>query len=181
MRVLLDTNVIIHREASKVVNPGIGKLFNWLDKLAYVKCIHPLTLEEIEKHKDPKVVQTMKIKIANYQTLKTKAPMKPEITALSSKIDRTVNDINDTLLINELANERVNLIITEDKNIHKKASLLGIADSVFTIESFLEKVTSENPDLVNYKTLAVKKAYFGDVNLADDFFNSFRRDYTGFD
>lgn len=181
MRVLLDTNIIIHREASRVVNPGIGRLFNWLDRLGYIKCIHPLTEEEIEKHRDPKVVQTMKIKIANYYMLKTTAPLKPEVIAIGNQIDKNVNDINDTLLVNELANERVNIIITEDRNIHKKAVLLNLAERVFTIEAFLEKATSENPELINYKTLAVKKVHFGDMNVADIFFDSFRKDYLGFD
>src|SRR6185369_15365819 len=36
-------------------------------------------------------------------------------------------------------------------------------------------------ELVDYKILAVKKAYFGEVNLADSFFDSFREDYAEFD
>jgi hypothetical protein len=37
MRVLLDTNILIHREAATVVRADIGKLFFWLDKLKYEK------------------------------------------------------------------------------------------------------------------------------------------------
>lgn len=181
MRVLLDTNIIIHREASRVVNPGIGKLFNWLDKLGFIKCIHPLTIEEIQKHKDPKVVATMIIKIGNYQELKTQAPLKPEVVSISERMDKSVNDKIDSRILNELASERIDIIISEDKNIHTKAALLGLESYVFTIENFLEKVTGENPDLVSYKTLAVKKEYFGNIALTDTFFNSFRRDYFGFD
>jgi len=55
MRVLLDTNVLIHREAATVVRRDIGTLFFWLDKLKYEKCVHPLSLQEIEKHQDPRV------------------------------------------------------------------------------------------------------------------------------
>ena len=55
MRVLLDTNVLIHREASTVVRGDIGNVFNWLDKLKHEKCAHPVSLAEIEKHKDEKV------------------------------------------------------------------------------------------------------------------------------
>jgi len=57
---------------------------------------------------------------------------------------------------------------------------LTIADKVFKIQSFLEKCTSENPDLVDYKILAVKKADFAEVDINDSFFDSFRQDYTGF-
>ena len=55
MRVLLDTNVLIHREASTVVRGDIGNVFNWLDRLKHEKCAHPISLSEIEKHKDEKV------------------------------------------------------------------------------------------------------------------------------
>ena len=54
MRILLDTNIIIHREAATVVNEDIGVLFNWIDKLHYTKCVHSVTVEEIEKHGTPK-------------------------------------------------------------------------------------------------------------------------------
>jgi len=181
MRVLLDTNIIIHREANTVINKEIGSLFAWLDKLHYEKCIHPLTLREIEKHKDPKVITTFKIKLDNYVLLKTEAPLTPLVTSLSQKMDSSANDVNDTKLLNELINNRVDFLITEDKKIHDKALLLNIERQVFTIESFLEKVTSENPDLTDYKTLSVKKEYFGKVNLSDSFFDTFRSDYRGFD
>ncbi len=50
MKILLDTNIIIHREASKVINQDIGILFNWIDKLRYLKYIHPVTIEELNRN-----------------------------------------------------------------------------------------------------------------------------------
>lgn len=181
MRILLDTNIIIHREASTVKNPDIGILFNWLDRLHYTKCVHPTSLDEIKKHKDPKVIQTMEIKIANYNTLRTEAPLGPGIQAVSSKIDLNENDKNDTKILNELYSNRVDYLITEDRKIHFKASMLGIGDKVFSIDAFLEKVNAENPTLTDYKVLSVKKEFFGGINLSDPFFDSFREDYSGFD
>jgi len=66
MRVLLDTNIIIHREAQKVKHPDIGILFNWLDKLKYSKCVHPITVKELKKHLDPEIVKSISIKVSNY-------------------------------------------------------------------------------------------------------------------
>lgn len=65
-RILLDTNIIIHREASRVINRDIGKLFNWFDNLGDEKWVHHLTIEEINGHSDPNVVTTMQTKIQNY-------------------------------------------------------------------------------------------------------------------
>lgn len=49
MRILLDTNVVIHRENKRVSNYSIGHLFRWIDKLKYDKVIHPYTISEIQK------------------------------------------------------------------------------------------------------------------------------------
>ncbi|MEY3499386.1 MAG: hypothetical protein RL308_1055 [Bacteroidota bacterium] len=177
MRILLDTNIIIHREASKVINPDIGYLFQWLDKLNFEKCIHPLTVEELNRNKDSATVNTMNIKIGSYNLLKTQAPFQGKIAEISTQIDINGNDINDSKILNEVYSGRVDILISEDKKIHTKAQLLNISEKVFKIDAFLEKVTAENPNLVDYKILAVKKMYFGEVDLTNTFFDSFREDY----
>lgn len=181
MKVLLDTNIIIHREASKVINQDIGILFNWIDKLKYEKFIHPATVEELNRNIDPQTVATMAIKIGSYNLIRNLAPASPALEQVSKQIDTVPNDENDTKILNEVFCDRVDILISEDKKIHTKASLLGISDRVFKIDQFLEKVTAENPNLVDYKVLAVKKVDFAQVNLQDTFFDSFREDYEGFD
>jgi hypothetical protein len=37
MKVLLDTNIVIHRETRIPVHKGIGHLFRWIDNLNYKK------------------------------------------------------------------------------------------------------------------------------------------------
>jgi len=181
MKALLDTNIIIHREANRAVNRDIGTLFKWLDKGKYTKCIHPVSVEEIEKNLNKDTVNTFKVKLDSYEKIKVAAPINADVRTISDSIDITLNDKNDTILLNEIYNNRVDLLITEDKNIHKKAELLGISDRVFTIDSFLEKVVSENPELIDYKVLSVTKKYFGQINLRDNFFDGFREDYVDFD
>lgn len=102
MRVLLDTNIIIQREADKIRNPDIGILFHWLDKLKINKCVHPLTLEELKTHLDPVTVRSMGIKISNYIALKTKAPFTGEIKRISDEIDKNENDITDSKILAEV-------------------------------------------------------------------------------
>ena len=179
MKVLLDTNIIVHREASTVVNQQIGIFFKWLDQLHYSKCIHPLSIAEIRKHKDPKVVSTFEIKLASYAQLRTQAPEVPEIAAIR-RSDPNDNAKNDTSLLSEVFGGRVDMLISEDRGIHAKAKILGISTKVFTIDDFLEKVTAEHPELIDYRVLAVKKDLFGNVALDDPFFDSFKRDYVDF-
>jgi len=179
MRILIDTNIIIHREASRVSNKDIGLLFNWLDKLHYEKCVHPLSIEEISTYQDMEVVNTMKIKIANYNILKTESEDDNLINQLRQN-EKTRNDFIDTSILKEVYNNRVDFLITEDRGIHRKAKFLGISEKVFKIDDFLEKSIAENPQLKEYQVLAVKKEYFGNINFNDDFFDSFKQDYKEF-
>lgn len=181
MRVLLDTNIVIHRETDKVSYQNIGILFNWLDRLKITKCVHPLTLRELQKHASPQMVKSMEIKLSSYQELKTPAPLRKEVLEIIEKYDTKPNDIEDSKLLNEVLADRVDFLITEDKKIRMKAKALTIADRVFGIESFLEKVIAENPDFVDYSVLSVKKEYFGNIDLSDEFFDGFRNDYDDFD
>ena len=181
MKVLLDTNIIIHREASKILNEDIGQLFRWLDNLGHHKYVHPLTAIELGKYQDEDVVKTMKVKLSSYNVLKTEAPIHPKVNDIINTIDKTVNDRLDSKLLNEVINERVDCLITEDKKIHSKAKLLGISEKVYTIEQFLEKSIAENPALIDYNVLAIKKEYFGNIDVSSPFFDSFREDYDGFD
>lgn len=181
MKALLDTNIIIHRETNKILNDDIGLLFQWIDKMHYTKNVHPVTVEELKRHADNEVTRTIAVKLDSYQVLKTIAPLHEKVIKTSAELDSTDNDKNDTLLLNEVYCSRVDLLITEDKKIHKKASILDIENKVFYIHSFIEKAIGDNPSLVNYKTLSVKKEYFGNVDIKETFFDSFRKDYADFD
>ena len=120
MKALLDTNIIIHREASKVINQDIGILYRWLDRAKYTKCVHSLTISEIEKYKNQQTVETFQIKLNSYEHIEIPSPLQAEVLKVSSKIDVNDNDKNDTQLLNEVFDGRVDILITEDKKIHKK-------------------------------------------------------------
>ena len=155
LKILLDTNVIIHREAYKASHLAIGQLFKWIDTLKYTKCIHPITEKEIRSHANADTVKSMDLKLESYHVLKTTAPVHPLIQNIIDNEDKNQNDINDSLLLNELIQDRVDAFITEDKKIKVKAYTLGISDKLFSISHFVEKTVAEHPDLVNYKVLSV--------------------------
>lgn len=181
MKALLDTNIVIHREASHVVNQDIGTLFRWLDKTKCEKLIHYLTIQEIEKNLNKETVVSFQVKMQNYEVIQNSAPLNENVKQVSSQIDSTENDKIDTILLNEVYTNRVDILITEDKKIHKKAENLKIQDQVFTINGFLEKIYGEHPELVDYKVLNVHKIQFGKISLNDPFFQSLKDDYSEFE
>ncbi len=181
MKILLDTNIIIHREASKTINDDIGVLFRWLDQLKFDKCIHPKTVSELSRYQTKEYADSFRRKLESYYVLKTIAPIANEVLLLSQKMDSNQNDLIDTALLNEVFCHRVDVLISEDKKIHKKAELLGLSDRVFFIDAFIEKCLVENPTLVDYKIQSVKKELFGNISINDPFFDSFKEDYVGFE
>ena len=181
MRVLLDTNIIIYRENKKMANYSIGHLFRWLDKLKYDKLIHPLTKKEIAMYQYADPAEAMTLKLDAYQELKTQAPMAEQVAAVAATTDKSENDRIDTALLNEVYQGRVDLLITEDKRLRRKAQLLGLGNKVFSINAFLTIVTSENPEMIEYRALAVQKITMGTLDVRNDFFESLRNAYVGFD
>jgi len=121
VRALLDTNILIHREAATVVRQDIGILFNWLDRLAVQKWVHPVSVEEIFQHQDDRVRRSFAAKLASYHTIQAIAPLAPEVMAVSHALDVTDNDRRDSVILNELYVGHADILITEDRGISRKA------------------------------------------------------------
>ena len=85
MKALLDTNIIIHREASRVINQDVGILYRWLERAKYTKCVHSLTVSEIEKYKNQQTVDTFQIKLDSYERIDIPSPLQPELKSVSEK------------------------------------------------------------------------------------------------
>lgn len=181
MKALLDTNIIIHREAATVVSQDVGILYRWLDRGRYSKCVHSSSIAEIQKNPNASTVSSFLVKLQSYEVIEIPSPMADAVMALSKEVDKSDNDRVDSILVNEVCAGRVDILISEDKGVHAKAERLGVKDKVFTIDTFLEKVFAENPELVPYKVLNVQKVKFGTIDLKDAFFDSLREDYPGFD
>jgi hypothetical protein len=122
----------------------------------------------------------MTLKLYAYEELRTVAPMSVELSALASELNKNENDIIDTALLNEVFQKRVDMLITEDKKLRRNAERLGLSHKVLSINSFITLVTAENPDLVEYRALAVKKKLMGEIDVSNEFFDSLRDTYVGF-
>jgi len=180
MKVLLDTNIIIHRENVKVTNAGIGLLFYWLDKLHCEKCVHPYSLKELRSFRDKNMQKLYDAKLSAYVELKTISEQTPTFISLLPKV-KSENDEIDNQLLCEVFNNRVDLLITEDKGLREKARAFNLRNKVVSINEFISKATAENPELISYKMLAVKKELIGDIDVKNGFFNTFRDAYYQFE
>ena len=183
LKALLDTNIIIHRENNHLTNESIGELFWWLDRLKFKKCIHKCSIDEIHKHKDEEYVRLFEAKIDSYEHLDKFADPSEEFlkTIVLKYPINDNNDVVDNQLLFEVYQNRVDLLISEDKKILEKASLCSLRDRVLSIDDFIKKCKKDYPSLRDYKFNSIKKLKFGEINLKDSFFDTLRSSYEGFD
>lgn len=181
MRVLLDTNIIIHRENRQVTNYSIGHLFYWLDKLKCEKIIHPLSVKEIEKYNDKQTQELYKVKLSSYNRLSVHEEIADSLLVVFKDADKTENDRIDTALLNTVFLKHVDLFITEDKKLRQKAEKIGLSDKVYSINHFITSASERYPSLIEYKALSVKQTHFGELDINDHFFDTFKKDYPGFE
>jgi len=97
-------------------------LFKWLDKGKYIKCVHPITIEEIKKNSNKQTVETLSVKLESYEQLISTTPIYPQVKVVSDRIDVNQNDQNDTVLLNEIFCERIDFLITKTVKFTKKLS-----------------------------------------------------------
>jgi predicted nucleic acid-binding protein len=180
LKALLDTNIIIHRENSAVSNYNIGHLYRWLDKLHYVKVIHPYTIQEIEKYKDDNVQKNFAVKLEAYERIKAIVEPTDDFLKNFTDQDKTINDKIDNALLFYVYSGKVDVLITEDKKLLKKAEEIRIKEKVLSVNQFIIKATEANPALVSYKMLAVKKELFAHIDLSSKFFDSLKKSYKEF-
>ncbi len=180
MKVLLDTNIVIHRENQIASNYSIGHLYRWLDRLNYTKVIHPSTIDEIRQYQDSTRRQALEVKLEAYEVLIGASVPAAEFLAKLPNA-KTTNDRVDDSLLYELYNGYVDLLITEDRRLRNKARLLGLEGKVLSIESFIGVQSKRHPELVEYRMLSVQQQTFREIDLNDTFFDSLKNDYPSFE
>jgi hypothetical protein len=78
-----------------------------------------VSLGEIEKQRDERVRTSFRAKLQSYNMLKTAAPTSGGAAEFAAT-DKTENDRNDTIIVNEVVANRVDILITEDRGVHAK-------------------------------------------------------------
>lgn len=180
MKILLDTNIIIAREAHIVSDYSVSTLFNWLEKLKFTKMVHPNTKVELEKYEDERLKKSILIKLASYQELVVNNDFNDEFINVIKRYDRE-KDKTDNSMLHQVHIGRCDYLITEDRIIHKKALELGISNKVLNMNTFISICIAKNPNLVTYKFLPITIEKLGSLKLKDPFFDTLKESYKGFE
>lgn len=182
MRILLDTNIFIHREDDHVLPEDFQRLLKILNQIKVDLLLHPLSIEEISKDKNKERKEILLSKIKSYRTLE--APPDPEgdynylkIVGYSDKI----NDQIDNAILYAIHRNAVDFLITEDRGIHKKASRLEVDNRVLLIDDALQLFEGYIYKERIISPPALKDEFVYNLDIEDTIFDSVKKDYEEFE
>jgi len=181
MRILLDTNIIIPLEdSSKALDDSFASLIRIANENNHILIIHPATLDDIKRDTNEARKISNISRISKYSSLEAPPiPSLKEINELGLK-EANGNDKADNNILYAVYKNAVNILVTEDRKLHKKARALQISDRVHYLQQhveFLNRLYSREPiSLPNIIELPLYR-----IDLNQSFFDSLRGDYEDFD
>jgi rRNA-processing protein FCF1 len=182
MRVLIDTNIFIYREDDRVISENLQKLLAIMQKFGVSILIHPQSIEDLQEDANKKRQEIMLSKIRAYPLLE-KPPQPDNDTAYLNALGR-IDDHNtwiDAKILYSLYRDAVDFLITEDRDIPKKARKLNIENRVFLISDalqFMEGYFTKDAYIAP-PSLVKEPVYSLDIN--DPIFDSLKASYPEFE
>lgn len=175
--VLFDTNVLIALEdPERVLSGQYAKMLRQTDRFRF--CIHPMQFEDIGRDKNEHRRNIVASRATRYYTLESVPACNDAYFAGLGWRNRSTNDIVDNNLLACVVNPCADYLVTDDREMHRKAARVGVAERVLTLDEFCEMANdlSASPELACVQTSTCAK-----LDLSDHFFDSLREDYPGFD
>lgn len=176
MRFLLDTNILIPLEDSKLpLEPSLANFVRLANLYGHSLVYHPASEDDINQDSDnERRTQTLQ-RLAQYTRLDARPPC-PWNAGVTKRNDAADNEILYALSLNA-----AHALVTEDRGIHDKAKARGLVDRIYTIQ------TAEDLLRRLHERQAVQLPNIEDVPLYSltplldsHFFDSLRDGYPGF-
>ncbi|WP_242223421.1 GNAT family N-acetyltransferase [Shinella zoogloeoides] len=178
---LIDTNVIIHLEDNRTVEPAFSAFINLASKHKFDIFVHESACDDIRRDKNVERRAISLSKIQKFQSISkvrglTVSDLKDQFGPLNKH-----NDIVDATLLHSLQIGAVDFLVTQDRGLHERARrysaelgrrVLYVADAVQLVKTTFEPI--EAP--VRF----IEEVYAHSIPLNDTIFDSLREDYPGF-
>lgn len=178
MRILIDTNIIIHRENNHIVPIVLQDVLKLCSRLKYDILKHPKSVEELKTDLDEGRRKIALSKINTYPTLEATLDPKTDSDFMAKVgLPSKSNDEIDNFLLYSVYRNAVAVLITEDKGIHKKAVILNLKDRVLSIEEALSLFRKKLINETVANPPALKKLSVHNLDINDELFDSLKEEY----
>lgn len=177
MRFLLDTNILIPLEDSHVpLPPGLADFVRLAQAYGHPLVFHPASEVDLARDRDEARGRRTRDRLAQYSRLENIPPC-PWNTA-----DTAPNDACDNAILYALECDAAHYLVTEDREIHKKAVSRGLANRVFAVQAADDLLRRlHEPASVTLPNVQDVPLHSLTRLLASEFFDSLREGYPDFD
>ncbi len=180
MKILIDTNIIIHLEGDKVVDTNLSSFYQFAISNKCEIFYHPHCLRDIKRDKDLKRKEITLSKFKKYNPFPDPAVITSDFIKVIGQ--KKENDEIDNIQLFQIYKGYADLLITEDYGIKAKSRIVALDTKVLGIEEGLKVlrdkyilVVPQHPSLTECSIREIEN------NLSDDFFDSLRESYPGFE
>ena len=182
MNILIDTNIIIPLEdTNKLLKSSFANMKKLASELRYCLYIHPMQYEDIKRDKNIDRKKTMFSRLNQYPLIENPPILTDEDLMTLGLTQVNDNDKVDNNLVFTLYRGAVNLLVTEDVGIHKKAAKLNLQDKVYRHDQFINFLEQLSHKTISNKYSGVYERYLYEIDNNKPFFDSLRETYPEFD
>jgi GNAT superfamily N-acetyltransferase len=179
-RVLIDTNVLIALEDSGQTNPVAAEFAMRCQKGGITIFLHSATLADFQRDSDKHRQSISASRMGKYPNLAEIPLPDPETLTARFGAIRNANDAVDVELLHALSINAVDLLVSQDAGIHKRALGGPLEERVLTIADAVEWLRAlQDPIDEGLRQVSDKKAY--SISTSDPIFATLREDYQPFD
>lgn len=177
MRFLLDTNILIPLEDSKLpLEPSLANFVRLANAHGHTLIYHPASEVDIQQDANAERRNQTLQRLGQYNRLDVR-PVCPWNTPATNR-----NDAVDNEILYALSLHAAHALVTEDQGIHSKAKARGLVHRVYTIqtaEDQLRRLHEQVP--VQLPNIEDVPLYSLSPLLGSQFFDSLRAGYPPFD
>jgi hypothetical protein len=177
LRFLLDTNILIPLQDSLLVlEPSLANFIRLAGVGGHQLLYHSASVRDIERDRNADRRARMLARLRQYSRLQDGPPC-PWNTPQTSE-----NDACDNEILYALQRDAVHALVTEDREIHRKARALNLGHRVYYIQAaddWLRRL--HDPGTVVLPNIGDVELHTLANELPREFFDSVRQGYPGFD
>jgi hypothetical protein len=184
VKILIDTNIFIPLEITRFddIEPNqkhIDSFHEKCNRAGFSVFLHSEIKRDIHRDTNNERKNLRLLAINKYSML-TDIKYSDEVKNKLGLPHEDANDYVDYHLLNAVYVNAVNILVSNDTKIHKRAKSLDISDKVYfldDVDALFQSLAIEPIKLSEH--VKMEKCY--NINLSDEIFDSLKVDYTGFD
>lgn len=186
LNILLDSNILIsaYPDPGKIPEPtaeSARALLRLANEHGHTTYYHPLAMKyDFANVLNRSVRKWRRMITSNHPVLPEPPRIQLKIASHCGNPQQGSNDWVDHNILAAVVGDAVNLLVTEDSNIHKKARRLGLGERVARIEDAVAYLRAIAPQPANSALLPLETVAHT-LDAGDPIFDTLRADYPSFD